>query len=75
MEPLDDELGYYMDCMAGRRCFICSIARCGKNGAKEILVLGFEAQVPLMNEVRIGHTNIMKREDWERIYRIGDLIG
>lgn len=24
-----------------------------------------EVPVPLMNEVRIGHTNIMKREDWE----------
>lgn len=28
-----------------------------------------EVPVPLMNEVRIGHTNIMKREDWEKIYR------
>ena len=28
-----------------------------------------EVLVPLMNEVRIGHTNIMTRGDWERIYR------
>ena len=35
MELLDDELGYYMDCMAGCRCFICSIAWCGENGVKE----------------------------------------
>ena len=27
--------GYYMDCMAGCRCFICSIAWCGENGVKE----------------------------------------
>lgn len=35
MELLDDELGYYMDCMAGCWCFVCSIARCGENGVKE----------------------------------------
>ena len=35
MELLDDELGYYMDCMAGCRCFVCSIAWCGENGVKE----------------------------------------
>ncbi len=35
MELLDDELGYYMDCMAGCWCFVCSIAWCGENGVKE----------------------------------------
>ena len=35
MELLDDELGHYMDCMAGCRCFVCSIAWCGENGVKE----------------------------------------
>lgn len=40
LELVDDELGCYMDCMASCRCFICSIAWCGKNDAKEILVLG-----------------------------------
>lgn len=26
-----------------------------------------EVPVPLLNEIRIGHTNIMTREDWEKI--------
>lgn len=28
-----------------------------------------DVPVPQMNEVRIGHSNIMRKEDWERIYR------
>lgn len=27
-----------------------------------------EVEVPLMGEVRVGHTNYMTREDWEKMY-------
>lgn len=28
-----------------------------------------EVEVPLMNEVRVGHTNYMAKEHWEKIYK------
>ena len=29
-----------------------------------------EVEVPLMNEIRVGHTNYMTKEHWEKLYNI-----